>query len=342
MPDGPRKKAPGLKELLFHQGWELDFFQAVHLLENRHADSARIGGPSPPSKEKLFLRPNPSLTFPPADIRKIDLSSEPRKKIEIMVNFMGLYGASAPTPIYLSEMINIGGEEAAPLVDFLDIFNHRLISLFYRAWLKYRFPYRFEPGARDTLSGFILAFVGLKETRVRLLTELPVQRLLKYVGLLAPQSRPPINLELLLRNYFGGLPMSIREFVHRWVKIPEEQMNSLGASNSSLGRDLYVGSRVPDRNGKIRVEVGPIGYDEYMDFLPGTRRFHDLCALIRLWSFESFDFDIQIEIRYREIPSLRLNPESTVQLGRNCWVTNPETGLDSNPYVIFPPSKLTT
>jgi len=342
MPDGSRQKIPGLKERLFSRGYEFDFFQLMHLLENWQADHARIGGSASPSHEKIFLRPNESLNFPPADIQKIDPPSNTQEKIAVSVNFMGLYGVSAPTPVYLTELIGFGGEEATPLVDFLDIFNHRLISLFYRAWLKYRFPYRYESGARDTLSGCILAFVGLKELDVRPLTELPVQRLLKYVGLLAPQSRSPVNLELLLRDYFDRLPVRVREFVHRWVKIPPDQINALGALNSSLGRDLYLGSRVPDRDGKIRIEIGPIGYDEYMNFLPESRRFHDLCAFVRLWSFERFDFDIRIEIRHEEIPPAGLSSEAPVQLGRNGWISSPETGLAENPQVLFPRLQLTT
>jgi type VI secretion system protein ImpH len=295
----------------------------------------RIGELGPPGRERVRLRPDETLRFSPGDIRKIELVGKDPSRADITVNFMGLYGVTAPTPVYLTELIGIAGEDAAPLVEFLDVFNHRILSLFFRAWLKYRFPYRYEPGAKDRFSGFVLAFIGLNEPRTHPLTELPVHRLLKYVGLSAPVTRSPVNLQRVLSDYFGGFPVSIREYVRRWVRIPSDQLNRLGAANSSLGTDLSVGERVPDRDGKFRVEIGPIGFDEYLSLLPETRKFHDLCALIRVWSFERFQFDVEIEIKREEVPPSRFDEASPPQLGRTSWVVTPEDGLQENPKIIF-------
>ncbi|MCK5375500.1 MAG: type VI secretion system baseplate subunit TssG [Acidobacteria bacterium] len=335
MSDGTRQETAPLSRRIFEEGCHLDFFQAVHLLQNWYGDGVRIGELGPPPREKLRLRPDETLRFSPGDIRSLEPPDADSGMARITVNFMGLYGVSAPTPVYLTEMIGVGGRDAKPLVDFLDLFNHRLLSLFFRAWLKYRFPYRYEAGAKDAFSGFVLAFVGLNEPSTHPLTELPVQRLLKYVGLSALQTRPPVNLQRVLSDYFGGLPIGIREFVHRWVTIPPHQLNRIGEVNSTIGADLSVGNRVPDREGKIRIEVGPVGYDEYLRLLPGTKRFHDLCALIRVWSFERYDFDIQIEIKREEVPPSQLDVGSPPQLGRTSWAVTPEGGLAENPKIIF-------
>jgi type VI secretion system protein ImpH len=307
----------------------------VHLLQNWIGSGTRIGELGPPAREPVALRPDETLRFSPGDIRKIELLGDGPNRALVTVNFMGLYGVSAPTPVYFTELVGLSGDDAAPLVDFLDLFNHRLLSLFFRAWLKYRFPYRYEPGAKDRFSGFVLAFVGLNEPLSHPLTELPVHRLLKYVGLAAPITRSPVNLQRVLSDFFGGFPVSIREYVRRWVRIAPDQQNRLGAANSTIGRDLSVGDRVPDRDGKFRVEIGPVGFEDYLDLLPGTKKFHDLCALIRVWSFERFQFDVEVEIRKEEVPPSRFDSRSPPQLGLTSWVVTPEEGLRENPKIVF-------
>jgi type VI secretion system protein ImpH len=302
--DGARQEATPLGRKIFDEGYDLDFFQVVHLLQNWYADGARVGELGPPSRERVRLRPDETLRFSPGDVRKVEAIDDEPTKAEITVNFMGLY-------------------------------DHRILSLFFRAWLKYRFPYRYERGAKDAFSRFVLSFVGLNEPETHPLTELPVQRLLKYVGVGAPQTRPPVNLERVLSDYFGGAPIRVREYVRRWVNIPPEQQNRLGDANSTLGADLSVGSRVPDRDGKFRIEVGPVGFQEYLDLLPETKKFHDMCALVRVWSFERFDFDIQIEIKREEIPPSLFDADSPPQLGRTSWAVTPEDGLAENPKIIF-------
>lgn len=331
----PRPETASLERAIFEEGYHLDFFQAVHLLQNWYAGGARLGELGPPARERLRLRPDETLRFSPADIRRIEPPEDDSEIPTVVVNFMGVYGVSSPTPAYLTELIGFEGVDAEPLLDFLDIFNHRLLSLYYRAWLKYRFPYRYEPGAKDDFSGYVLAFVGLMDPATHPLTELPIQRLLKYVGLSAPQTRPPVCLERVVSDFFGGVPVAVSEFVHRWVTIPADQLNRIGQANCSLGTDLSVGSRVADRDGKIRIEIGPVGWDEYLEFLPGTKRFHDLCALIRVWSFERYDFDIQIEIKREEVPPARFGETSMPQLGRTAWALTPEGGLEENPKIIF-------
>ena len=181
MSDSARQETSPLGRKIFDEGYDLDFFQVVHLLQNWYADGARVGELGPPSRERIRLRPDETLRFSPSDVRKVEATGDEPQKAEITVNFMGLYGVSAPTPIYLTELIGIAGRDAAPLVHFLDIFNHRILSLFFRAWLKYRFPYRYERGAKDAFSRFVLSFVGLNEPGTHPLTELPVHGLLGVV-----------------------------------------------------------------------------------------------------------------------------------------------------------------
>ncbi len=348
---GDRGKAESdLKREILERGYRFDFFQLIHLLETWQDREVGIGRDGPYRREGLRLRPHPSLAFSPADVRRVERLVEgvagDDDLLRVTVTFMGLYGIASPSPVYLTELIGFTDVDAEPLVDLLDLFNHRILSLFYRAWTKYRFPYRYRPGravgegvdlgGEDAFSSYVFSFVGLGEKPVRGLAQLPATRLAKYLGLLTSPTRPPANLELLLSDYFGGVEVRVRPWILRWVPIPPAKRNRLGAANSRLGVDLAVGERVPDRAGKFRIALGPLGFGEYLEFLPDGEKFRQLCALVHLWVGERYDFDVELILRREEIPDLRLEPgPGATRLGWTSWVSS-GPALAENPSIIFP------
>lgn len=338
MRSDPRPTEPDLNERIEREAYRFDFFQLVYLIE-RWLDRCAVGGNGPMDAEALRLRPDSRLTFSPADVRWVEELPEEEGGDGVIrrltVNFMGLYGVSAPGPVYFSELINAIDVETEDLSDFLDFFNHRLLSLYYRAWQKYRYPYRYESGARDGFSSYVLSFIGLREEEVRPLTALPIPRLLKYVGLLAPRTRPLVNLRLMIADYFRLPEVRIRPWILRWVPVPPEEQNRIGERNCELGRNFSIGERTPDRAGKFRVRIGPVSYETYRTFLPDTENFRQLCALIRLWVVHRFDYDVEIVIRRQEVPEGRLEGPRGVQLGWTGWVTS-GPGLDRDPSIVFP------
>ena len=326
------------------EGYFFDFFQLVHLLETWRGGTVALGGIGPYRAEALRLRPDSSLLFSPADIRLVEAADEEAKKrfgfqwdFRVTVNFMGVYGVASPSPVYLTELIGFTDVDAEELTDFLDLFNHRLLALFYRSWLKYRYPYRFEPGGRDEVSGYLLSYIGYAEPAVRESTGLPSSRLLRYLGLLALPTRPPVGLELMVSDHFGGIGAKVQEQILRWVTIPPEQRNRLGQANSGLGTDLCVGAKVPDRSGKLRLSLGPLHFKEYLQFLPGTKKFREAQALVRLWCGDRFDFDLEFIVHREEVPELQMGSGSLGRLGWTSWVTS-QPGLAADPRILFPGS----
>lgn len=338
---------------MLEEAYLFDFFQLLHLLETEAGSPVPLGRGGPFRSEAIRLRPDASLLFPPSDVRRVEAPARIRVQRgpdderawdwvdiphRITVNFMGLYGTAAPTPIYFTELItssDVETEAKVPeLVDFLDLFNHRVLSLFWRAWLKYRYPYRWQPGAGDEVSNQLLSFIGLGDPQTRQRTGLPASRLLRYLGLLALRTRPPVGLEILLSDHFG-VAVQVQERVFRWVAIPPEGHNRIGVANTQLGTDLSIGERVPDRAGKIRVSLGPLHFDEYLGFLPGTGRFRELCALIHLWIGERFEFDVELVVRREEVPEMVMGEASVTRLGWTSWSTS-APGLAVDPRIVFP------
>jgi type VI secretion system protein ImpH len=338
MPAEPGTPSPDLKRRMLEEGYLFEFFQLLHLLEIWQGRPVAIGRAGPHRAEGLRLVPDPSLMFSPADVRKVEEPTDFEKKefqapwgFRVTVNFMGLYGVAAPTPVYLTELIGFTDVDADELTDFLDLFNHRILSLFYRAWVKYRYPYRYEPGGADEISEHLLSFIGLGDEDVRRRTGLPASRLLRYLGLLALRTRPPVGLQLLVSDYFGGVETRVEERMFRWVSIPPEGRNRIGEANCQLGFDLSVGEKVPDRAGKLRLSLGPLHYDEYVSFLPETDNFREACALVRLWVGDRFDFDIELVVRREEIPEMQMGGG---RLGWTGWATS-QPGLTADPRIVF-------
>ncbi|HPW55792.1 MAG: type VI secretion system baseplate subunit TssG [Thermoanaerobaculaceae bacterium] len=325
-------------------GHQFDFFQLVYLLERWLDRRAPVGGPGPIDDEGVRFRPDASLAFSPADVMRVEKADADERRpgsswdYRVVVSFMGLYGVAAPSPVYFSELIGFEDVDPDPLVDFLDLFNHRLISLYYRAWLRYRYPYRFEVGGADQLSGFLLAFLGLCDPVSRQGLGVDAFRLLKYIGLLSLRSKPPEALQRVLTDYLGGFPVAVRELVLRWVDIEPANRNRLGLGASTLGRDLLVGTRLPDRMGRVRVVVGPLGLDQFLKLLPDRTLFGEVCSLIELQTFKRFAYDVELRLHGSAVPTLQVGGPAAVRLGWTSFLCS-APGRDEDGVVWLQPAR---
>lgn len=307
-------------------GHQFDFFQLVYLLERWLDRRGPVGGPGPFEEEGIRFRPDPSLAFSPSDVRQVEKAGDEERRrgeswaYRVVVSFMGLYGVAAPSPVYFSELIGFEDVDPDPLVDFLDLFNHRIISLYYRTWLRYRYPHRYEVGGADELSGYLLAFLGLCDPTSRQGLGVEAFRLLKYIGLLSLRSKPPEALRRVLTDYLGGAPVAVQELVLRWVGIEPANRNRLGLGASTLGSDLLVGTRLPDRMGRMRVVVGPLPFDGFCELLPESNLFGELCSLVELQSFKRFEYDVELRLHGPEVPTLQVGGPGAARLGWTSFV----------------------
>jgi type VI secretion system protein ImpH len=213
------------------------------------------------------------------------------------INFMGLFGPNGPLPLHLTEYAR---ERERHFADptfrrFCDIFHHRMIALFYRAWAVNQPTVSFDRYARDaaadTFGFFLASVIGLGGDNHRNRDALPDIAKLHFAGRLAHQTRPPEGLAAAIGAYFG-VPCDLDEFRGRWIDLPKANHMRLGESPSTgaLGQTSIVGSRLC----------------KYMRFLPGTRTFARVVAWARNYVGYQFDWDIQIILRKEEVPGTRL------------------------------------
>ena len=303
----PEPARPEAFARLFREGHRFDFFQAVHLLERRFADAPAPGTTTAYRQERIRFRPDPSLVFPPTDVRSIETVEENSQPHACLTaTFMGLYGIDSPLPYYFYNELATGEEDTFALRDFLDLFNHRLYAFFYQAWKKYRPALHHRPPARRAHTRRFLTLAGLGTPGA--LTEQneePVSqtRLAAFVGRLVSRWRNAEGLRALLRGFFEGLPVRIVENVPRWVRI--RRRPAVGGA-MRLGRNATVGERVYDRSSCFRIVLGPMGLDTYRSLLPGGAGARRLQWLVRSYAPDHLDLEVELRLAASQAPAAAL------------------------------------
>jgi len=231
-------------------------------------------------------------------------------------------------------------DKNSALRDFLDMFNHRALSLFVRAAGKYRLPLAFE-GAQgrglDAISGALLALSGMRGAALLGRQAISDRTLMFYAGHLAHRPRTAGALGQILSEYFRR-PVWIRQFQGRWARLQRAEQTRLGGRATAadayarLGQGAILGSRVWDVQGSFRVGLGPLNYAQFRTLMPGAAQMRELAALTRTYVGPALSFDVQLTLKAREIPPLVLsrNPEAGPRLGWNSWLPSRGPRFDAD------------
>ncbi len=305
-----------------------DFFQAVRVLQLRAGADSVVGLDGDPDREAVRFKVHQSLAFPASQIQKIDWFDD--SPPEMYVNFMGLTGPLGVLPHNYTQLI-IGRlrEKDTTLADFLDIFHHRLLSLFYQAWEKYRFPVAYERDGIDRFSKQVRCLVGIGTPGLQ--NRLPVrdETLLYYSGLLALQPKSATALEALLEDYFRA-PFEVVQFVGAWYPLAESDQCSFsgfGAASEMLGTGAVVGDEVWSQQSRARIKIGPLSRQRYEEFLPDGSAYAPLQALTRFFAGYDVDFEVQLVLEREDVPQCLLG-EAGGDAPRLGWVTWVKSGED--------------
>jgi type VI secretion system protein ImpH len=339
------RKGPGLSGQLLQEPYRFDFFQAVRLLERlaRH-DPGRprqpVGGDQAPEREVVRFRTRSSLGFAASAVSQIRPPA-PRAEAadgeppEMVVTFLGLTGAAGVLPYhYTALLLRRLRLKDQSLRDFLDLFHHRLLALFYRAWEKYRLPLAYErcrldgaDAGADAVSQGLYCLVGLGTGGLRGRLDFDDEAFLYYAGHFAHAPRSAVALECLLADYFA-MPVRVEQAQGQWLaleRVDQALMPSAAhpqGRNNQLGLDVVIGERVWDIQSKFRVRVGPLSYRQFCALMPNGAGLRPLCQLARMYAGPEFDCDVQAVLAPAEVPWCRLGSEEdgAAYLGWNTWV----------------------
>jgi len=330
---------PALPERLKKTPWDYRFFQAIRLLQYLQPERGPVGRYTDPKQEAVRFSSTPRLGFPASEIQSLELPADGPPRME--VNFFGLTGPTGELPLtyttYLMERLRAGD---GTIGAFLSMFDHRLISLFYRAWEKYRFTVPYERGEAGGLRHYLLDHIGLGTEGLENRQQVGDESLIFYSGLLAQQPRSATALRLILSDYFDA-PVEIVEFVGAWRRLDEDGKCELddrefGRESGRLGGGAVLGDEVWDPQSVVRIRIGPLPLKQYREFLPGGSAHNSLRAIARFFSGQDLDFEVQLILKRSETPPVCLGGDEAEapQLGWVSWVKTRDMARDPEDTVL--------
>jgi type VI secretion system protein ImpH len=367
-PPSPVISAPGppsVAQLLFREGFSFDFFQAIRLLEHIQPDKSPLTRTSSPAKEIVRLKARLSFDFPPSPIYEVLPATADAPIPAMIVAFMGLTGPSGVLPRVYTELLyriqrDMKHPEKFALRDWFDLYNHRMISLFARAWEKYRFYIPYERGeARhadpDQFTQTLFSLIGMGQSCLRnrlhvahqpaageekILARIDDLALLRFGGFFAPRPRCAVSLQVLLSEYFK-VQVQVLQFQGQWLRLEPTSQSCLGARgvNNGMGVNAMIGDRIWDVSSKIRVRIGPLSYDRFLQFLPDRspvpqrKLLYLLSHLIRLYIGMEIDVEVQVVLKAREVPMCKVGSGAGPigsRIGWNCWSRKKEMKRDAD------------
>lgn len=303
--------------------WAHDFFALVRRLDSLRPDAPRTGDAARPQQEVLRFAQQVELDFAPAPLAHLDFRGDLAPRLS--VRFFGLLGPNGALPLHLTEYVRERvrqqGDPAA--AHFLDLFHHRLLTLFYRAWAQAQPVVHRDRPEQDRYRHWLSSAAGLPGGGGFDDAALNFQ-----AGLLSSRSRHPEAMVKVLQQQFH-MPVSVVPNVGQWLSIEPDERTRLGhAGNRAerhqrppprLGHDATAGSRVWDRQFRFRLRVGPLSRAQHDDLLPGASAYRPLLEWVQLLAGPELRWELELSLDKRPEPRLQRGAAAP-RLGLTTWL----------------------
>ena len=333
-----RAEIASVIQALADQPYRFDFFHAVRWLENGRADHPRVGESRRLQDDPVRFHQHVSLGFPPSALHSYREDGGSDQSLpSLWVNFLGLLGPGGPMPLSITEYVynrvyNLGDRTLAA---FLDIFNHRMISLFYRAWARGQQTVSHDRPDDDWFADYIGSFLGIGSQPFQRRDVLPDCLKLYYAGRLSCPTRNAEGLQAILEDHLG-LPATIEEFAGQWVTLARHDRCQLGgpAPEVRLGETLILGARFWECQQKFRIRLGPMTYQDYMALIPGGASLSRVAAWVRFYLGDELGWEVQLVLHAQEVRPVCLGQQG--RLGWSCWLHTECPPKDPDDLVLTP------
>jgi type VI secretion system protein ImpH len=331
---GPAAHALAIK--LQEEGQKFDFFAAVRRIECANPWSAKVGTSQKPTEDAVRFCQEPYLAFPPSTIARVKpdaLTNVPR----MYVHFMGLFGPNGPLPItyteFARERVLHVNDHTVPR--FLDVFHHRLVSLFYRAWAVNQQTVSYEQAGMDRIAEYIASIFGDGVDSFHTRDSVPDSSKLHYSGRLTGTQRNAEGLEAVIQDFFQ-IKTRVETFVGEWITLPADSLCKLGESprTGTVGSTAIVGSRIWECQYKFRIIMGPMGYRDYQRMLPGGDSLRRLIDWVKNYVGEELAWDVQLILKKEEVPAAQLGKSGL--LGWSTWTKSKPMPRDADNLILDP------
>ena len=326
--------------------------QAARTVEEialRDGRPGEVGHDAVPDEEPIRFFASERMSLVSNDLAEVELRPTHANpgQVRIVANILGLAGASPVMPPAYSELqLSRRRQRDNALGNFLNIFDHRALSFFYRITRKFRWPLLAErrghghgQGQGDPVEKFLTSMAGLAVPGMRQRLDIDDALLVTLTAQLVDSRRSAASVEIVLRALVG-MPLRVIEACPVWMEVPASEQTRLGgtqgqfvqlgtdpaADDRGQGEAAMIGASVLDVQHHYTVEIGPLTYAQLHGLCarPEKRRLiSQLCVLAAGLEHRPI---LRLLIDESEIPPLRLGDDQTpALLGWTTWLGKPET-----------------
>lgn len=312
--------------------WQAGFISLMRAISAKNPDMPLPGTAIRPSQEMFCLGQSATMAFSPREIAGIGHQDG---RLQLKLFGLGAWGSQGALPLHLSELAWSRSAQRDPtLTDFLDIFHHRALSLFYRAWFVAQDTASLDRSSDERFSFYIASLIGMDPQDLSDKC-LPAHARLASSAHLIREARNPDGL-LGAISYYFQVEAQMEEYVTQWISLDGQDCSILGRSDSALtlGDGAILGDTVRDRQHKFKLILGPLTLEQYMRFSPWGSDLPVLKEWVRNFTGFEYAWDTQLVLAANEVPQASLNGDH--QLGYAIWLereerTKPVHGMSFEP-----------
>jgi type VI secretion system protein ImpH len=295
------------------------YYAALRQLECLYPQRPRLGKSRRPQDDFIRLEQEPSTIFAPSTLHQV--TQDEKGQLRLSVLFMGMFGVNGPLPLHLTEYVRNRRRDAhdESMIQFMNMFHHRLLSLFYRVWADKEPTVQYDRPETDRFQCYVGSLLGIGTPELRQRDRLLDNSKLHFAGHFGSTPHHSDGLLSILSSFFNA-PIRIKEFVGEWLKIPDDSVCTLGVNGGSLGVTTVLGGLSWQRQYKFRILIGPLQLEEYEQLLPEQKKLALIADVIKNYVGYEMACDIRLVLEKKQIPKAVLG--SYGQLGWTTWLNN--------------------
>lgn len=312
----PLEKASSYQAQLEAEPWRFDFYAVMRRLERSFPERPRIGDVASRQEEYVALGEPAFLDFPASTIAAADRDGQGR--LRLLVKFLGLLGPQGALPLATTEESHhwqLVRDDAFPR--FLDVFNHRFLQLFYRAWADSRPVAQHDRPERDRFAAYVGSMIGVGSRPYLDRDSVPDAEKLAHAGLIGAQAKSASRLARFLAGLFKA-EVEIEQFVGMRLVFDPADRTRLGGAHCTLGGDALLGASVYSVEDKFRVKIVAGDLDEFERFLPNGDRCEPLADAVFFHLGEQFEWEVELALPVGAVRPVRLGQSG--HLGWTSWM----------------------
>ncbi|QOG11552.1 type VI secretion system baseplate subunit TssG [Arcobacter sp. FWKO B] len=278
---------------------------------------------------KILFKSNTSLSFQKSELADIQFITQQENQVYAVftVNFLSLFGSSSPLPAHYSETVLRDTDENGNLRDFMNIFNHNLQKFIYPIWQKHRYSVVYQKDFKDYFSKYVISIIGLYSEHQAHKTNLDMNKIAPYIGLLSMKQKSSGMLKAILKHYLNHKDIDIKQCQISNIEIPSWQYCSLGQQNCVLGTSTIIGTNAKSRNMKFSIELKNSHWDNLREYSIYGEKLNQLNELVNFILKEPLVYDLIINVPQKNIINSKLSDERCAYLGINSVIGESTSNL---------------